>query len=185
MPGNSPDNHMVSLRERLKAKYKMIDAKETASGDHEGMGSGEAKDEEDGEDEDDSDNDIGLPLIPHDDDSYDQTGGRARIVFEKVPTEDVDALVAVQIAEDVMGGTSNMKDVPSNYATASGGDLETVPRKGLKGSLLLTMILTQVYTVYSNKISRAFYRWKHRTVKTKTELTGKSLSPTREQRKLV
>jgi ankyrin repeat protein len=36
-------------------------------------------------------------------------------------------------------------------------------RKEMKGSLLLTMILTQVYNVYSNKISRAFYRWKHRS----------------------
>ena len=35
-------------------------------------------------------------------------------------------------------------------------------RKEMKGSLLLTMILTQVYNVYANKISRAFYRWKHR-----------------------
>jgi len=34
--------------------------------------------------------------------------------------------------------------------------------KELKGSLLLTLILSQVYNVYSNKISRAFYRWKYR-----------------------
>ena len=35
--------------------------------------------------------------------------------------------------------------------------------KELRGSLLLTLILSQVYNVYSNKISRAFYRWKHRS----------------------
>ena len=45
----------------------------------------------------------------------------------------------------------------------SGVDSELSMRGNeLKGSLLLTMILSQVYNVYANKISKAFYRWKHR-----------------------
>ena len=59
-------------------------------------------------------------------------------------------------------------DVPQSGTSTSDELISSSPHDALrignelKGSLLLTLILSQVYNVYSNKISRAFYRWKHR-----------------------
>ena len=92
----------------------------------------------------------------------------------------MDALAAMSMARDVMlAGDEKVKDskllaskkrppgTESTMTESSSHDaVDTMDvkatRKEMKGSLLLTMILTQVYNVYANKISRAFYRWKHR-----------------------
>lgn len=178
---NSPDNHMMSLRERLKVKYKLIDEEQGAAkhGHEHGRSPGEDGEAEvEDEDGEDSADEVGYPLLPHDAEGI-ETSSTARsspsgkTVFHKVPKEDVDALAAMAMAEDLM----KEKD-------GEGDALPSTTRKDMKGSLLLTMILTQVHMVYSNKMSRAFYRWKHRfssSKGSKSENTGPSSSPTRHK----
>ena len=108
------------MRERLKAKYKMIDEKQEAARHHlDGGDSSEAGDKQGDEDED-SDDDVGLPLIPHDEGRADLKDSTGKTVFKKVPMEDVDAVVAMQIAEDVMKDKDNDEGGTSNSAAAAG-----------------------------------------------------------------
>jgi hypothetical protein len=166
----------MSLRERLKMKYKLIEEKQEAA--RHGLEGGEGEDGMRGDDEEDEgeEDDVGLPLISHDgghDASSVLKDPSGKTIFQRVPKDHVDALAAMAMAEDLM----KEKDGADGDGTVA----KSTTRKDMKGSLLLTMILTQVHMVYSNKISRAFYRWKHRfsTAKGSKSETNTGTSPAR------
>ncbi len=193
----SPETHIMTLRERLKAKYRTVEqAKDKKSTEHSESSpetrkkkqdlpswaadlSGEEGDS-DPSDEDDVEDPHHVKLTSSASLQRRLSEKRDKKVFEKVAAEDVDALAAMSMAKDVMlAGDEQVKESKLLASKRRATDAESTmtetnthktvdkldvkaTRKEMKGSLLLTMILTQVYNVYANKISRAFYRWKHR-----------------------
>ncbi len=195
----SPEMHIMTLRERLKAKYRKLEEAKGEGDTEKDGGLSENKEDEvsrkmtpswvtEGGNDESEDSDVDdIESDPHHVKLASPASLQRRLlekrekrVFTKVAAEDVDALAAMSMAQDVMlAGDEKVKEskllsktrpettqveMKKTHAVERVDTLDDVKatRKEMKGSLLLTMILTQVYNVYANKISRAFYRWKHR-----------------------
>jgi hypothetical protein len=189
----------MTLRERLKAKYRKLEEAKGEGDTEKDGGLSENKEDEvsrkmtpswvtEGGNDESEDSDVDdIESDPHHVKLASPASLQRRLlekrekrVFTKVAAEDVDALAAMSMAQDVMlAGDEKVKEskllsktrpettqveMKKTHAVERVDTLDDVKatRKEMKGSLLLTMILTQVYNVYANKISRAFYRWKHR-----------------------
>ena len=204
----SPGIHITTLRERLKAKYRKFEEAKGTDSDEASQGMKDsgiegtvtpiiAMEEEDQESDDvvssdvDDTHHVDVELVSPVSLQRRLKEKREKKIFTKIDAEDVDALAAMSMAQDVMlAGDEKVKEskllskkLPESTSPENNSptvervdplDDVKATRKEMKGSLLLTMILTQVYNVYANKISRAFYRWKHRYGSDSVKVANKS-----------